>query len=167
MGSDRKVPFDLAAYVARVKGGSCFICAIVAGDPAYDLEEIVYEDERHLAFLARYPTMPGYVLVCPKVHVEHAVRDLDEDDYLDLMRVVRRVALAVEAAVPSERTYLLTLGSQQGNAHLHWHVAPLPPGTPYEAQQYYALMPENGVIPWSPGQARELADRIREALAEA
>ncbi|MEV1241598.1 HIT domain-containing protein [Nonomuraea sp. NPDC049750] len=111
--------------------------------------------------------MPGYVLVCPKVHVEHAVRDLDEGDYLDLMRVVRRVALAVEAAVPSERTYLLTLGSQQGNAHLHWHVAPLPPGTPYEEQQYYALMSENGVISWSSGQARELAGRIREALARA
>ncbi|MEU7740271.1 HIT family protein [Nonomuraea sp. NPDC049158] len=139
----------------------------MAGDPAYDLEEVVYEDEHHLAFLARYPTMPGYVLVCPKVHIEHAVRDLDEDGYLDLMRVVRRVALAVEAVVPSERTYLLTLGSRQGNAHLHWHVAPLPPGTPYEEQQYYALMSENGVIPWSSGQARELADRIRAALAEA
>jgi diadenosine tetraphosphate (Ap4A) HIT family hydrolase len=87
-----------------------------------------------------------------------------EDEYLALMRVVRRVTVAVEAVVPSERTYLLTLGSQQGNAHLHWHIAPLPPGTPYERQQYHALMSENGLIPWSHDQARHLATRIRRAL---
>ncbi|MER6947013.1 HIT family protein [Nonomuraea sp. NPDC000554] len=147
-----------------MRNSPCFICAIVAGDPAHDLEEILYEDDRNLAFLARYPTLPGYVLVSPKAHVEHAVRDLDEDSYLDLMRVVRRVALAVEAVVPSERTYLLSLGSQQGNAHLHWHIAPLPPGTPYERQQYHALMGENGLIPWTRDQAADLAARIRSAL---
>ncbi|MFE3452284.1 HIT family protein [Nonomuraea sp. NPDC059194] len=163
---NRSESMDLDAYVERTLNGPCFICAIVAGDPAHDLEEILYEDEAHLAFLARYPTVPGYTLISPKAHVEHAVRDLDEDAYLALMAVVRKVALAVEAVVPSERTYLLTLGSQQGNAHLHWHVAPLPPGTPYREQQFHALMSENGLIPWSPEQARELADRIRAALGE-
>ncbi|MEU4328162.1 HIT family protein [Nonomuraea dietziae] len=161
----RSERMDLDAYVERVRNGPCFVCAIVSGDPAHGLEEILYEDDRHLAFLARYPTVPGYTLVCPKAHVEHAVRDLDEEDYLALMAVVRRVALAVEAAVPSERTYLLTLGSQQGNSHLHWHIAPLPPGTPYHEQQFYALMSENGLIPWDTGRAAALAARIRAALA--
>ncbi|PZG15795.1 HIT family protein [Nonomuraea aridisoli] len=165
MSLDRNVPFDLRAYEEQVRSSACFICAIVAGDPAYDLEQIVYEDERHLAFLNRYPTLPGYLLVSPKRHVEHVVRDLSEDDYLALMRVVRTVALAVESVVPSERTYLLSLGSQQGNAHLHWHVAPLPPGTPYERQQYHALMSEHGLIPWTREQAEDLADRVRRALA--
>ncbi|TDD45291.1 HIT family protein [Nonomuraea terrae] len=165
MSLERNVPFDIRAYEARVRSSSCFICAIVAGDPAYDLEQIVYEDDRHLAFLNRYPTLPGYLLVSPKRHVEHVVRDLSEDDYLALMRVVRKVALAVESVVPSERTYLLSLGSRQGNAHLHWHVAPLPPGTPYERQQYHALMSENGLIPWTREQAEDLAGRVRRALA--
>ncbi|NJP29414.1 HIT family protein [Microbispora sp. SCL1-1] len=160
-------PFDLAGYVRRTRGRPCFICAILAGAPGYDLEQIVFEDEHHVAFLDRYPTMPGKVLVAPRAHVEHAVRDLDEDAYLRLMRTVRRVALAVEAVVPSERTYLLSLGSQQGNAHLHWHIAPLPPGTPYEQQQYHALMTENGVIPWSAQQAADLAGRLRAVLSEA
>jgi diadenosine tetraphosphate (Ap4A) HIT family hydrolase len=164
MDPQRSVTFDAGAYAERTRNNACFVCAIVAGDPAYDLEQIVYEDEHHLAFLNRYPTMPGYLLVCPKAHVEHVVRDLDESAYLDLMRVLRRVARAVETVVPSERTYLLSLGSQQGNTHLHWHVAPLPPGTPYEQQQYHALMSENGLIPWTPAQARDLAARIREAI---
>ncbi|TDD14833.1 HIT family protein [Nonomuraea diastatica] len=165
MSLDRSVPFDVEAYVARVTSSPCFICAIVAGDPAYAAEQIVYEDDHHLAFLARYPTMPGYLLVSPKRHIEHVVRDLGEDAYLELMRVVRKVALAVESVVPSERTYLLSLGSRQGNAHLHWHVAPLPPGTPYDEQQYHALMAENGTIPWTQEQAEELAARLRRALA--
>lgn len=81
--------------------------------------------------------------------------------------MVRRVALAVEVVVPSERTYLLSLGSQQGSTHLHWHIAPLPPGTPYEEQQYHALMAENGVSPWSVRQAFDLAGRLRVILAGA
>ncbi|KAB8193708.1 HIT domain-containing protein [Nonomuraea phyllanthi] len=165
MDLERNVPFDIQEYEARVRSGPCFICAIVAGDPAYADEQIVYEDDRHLAFLSRYPTLPGYLLVSPKQHVEHVVRDLAEDAYLALMGVVRKVALAVESVVPSERTYLLSLGSQQGNAHLHWHVAPLPPGTPYAKQQYHALMSENGLIPWSRSQAEDLAARLRAALA--
>ncbi|NUO97803.1 MAG: HIT family protein [Nonomuraea sp.] len=165
MDLDRKVRLDLDAYETRVRSAPCFICAIVSEDPAYGLEQILYEDDDHLAFLARYPTMPGYTLVSPKRHVEHAVRDLDEDAYLAMMRVVRKVALAVESVVPSERTYVLSLGSQQGNSHLHWHVAPLPPGTPYREQQYHALMAENGLIEWSQAQAEELAARIRQALA--
>jgi histidine triad (HIT) family protein/ATP adenylyltransferase len=48
------------------------------------------------------------------------VHDLDETEYLALHRVVHRVAGAVAAVVPTERMYCLSLGSQQGNAHLHW-----------------------------------------------
>ena len=69
-----------------------------------------------------------------------------------------------EASVPCERTYLLSLGSQQGNAHLHWHVAALPPGVPYEQQQYHALMAEHGIIEHTPEEAAALAATIRSAL---
>jgi diadenosine tetraphosphate (Ap4A) HIT family hydrolase len=161
---ERTEPMDLAGYVERVRGRPCFICALLAGAPGFELEQVVFEDPEHVAFLDRYPTMPGKVLVAPKAHVEHVVRDLDAEAYLRLMAFVRRVALAVESVVPSERTYLLSLGSQQGNSHVHWHVAPLPPDTPYEEQQYYALMTENGRIPWSAAQAAELAERLRRAF---
>jgi diadenosine tetraphosphate (Ap4A) HIT family hydrolase len=104
------------------------------------------------------------VLVAPRAHVEHVVRELSPAAFGELMAVVHRVALAVERVVPSERTYLLSLGSQQANAHVHWHVAPLPPGTPFERQQFHALMLENGVIPWSRAQAATLAAELRAAL---
>jgi hypothetical protein len=70
----------------------------------------------------------------------------------------------VAAAVPTERMYLLSLDSQQGNAHLHWHIAPLPPGVPCELQQYYALMTENGVLDVDDSTPAALARAIRSHL---
>ncbi len=154
---------DLESYVARTRSGPCFVCAFLAGDPDY-AHATVFEDADHVAFLDRWPTVPGKVLVAPKVHVEHVVRDLDEQAYSRLMLFVREIALAVEAVCGPERTYLYSLGSQQGNAHLHWHIAGLPPGVPYREQQFHALMTEHGVLALSPGQAALTAVRLREAV---
>ena len=81
--------------------------------------------------------------------------------------MVRRLAVALKAALPVERVYSLSLGSRQGNAHLHWHVAPLPPGVPYEQQQFHALMSENGVFDVDDAGQRMLAESIRERLKPA
>ncbi|MBO3743947.1 hypothetical protein J5X75_41280 [Actinoplanes sp. NEAU-H7] len=86
---------------------------------------------------------------------------MTEPEFLRFQSVVRRVALAVAATVPTERMYSLSLGSQQGNAHLHWHLAALPPGVPYDRQQFHAVMAENGVLPVDDASQRELAQRVR------
>lgn len=65
-----------------------------------------------------------------------------------------------------ERVYILSLGSQAANAHVHWHVAPLPPDVPLEEQQYYALMHENGVIEMSDSEMSELAEKLRIKIAD-
>jgi diadenosine tetraphosphate (Ap4A) HIT family hydrolase len=139
------------------------VCAILAGQPGYPHHD-VYEDAATIAFLARYPTLLGYCIVAPKRYVEDWPGDMGEEEYLALQRVVHRVAGAVAAVVPVERMYCLSLGSQQGNAHLHWHVAPLPPGVPYDRQQYYALMAENGVLDTDDGSQAALARAIRSRL---
>ncbi|WP_371527094.1 HIT family protein [Streptomyces sp. NBC_01283] len=159
---DRKA-MDLEGYMERARSGPCFVCAFVAGDPDY-AHHTVYEDDTHVAFLDRWPTLPGKVLVAPKAHVEHVVRDLDEAAYTRVMLVVRKVALAVERVLDAERTYLYSLGSQEGNSHLHWHIAALPPGVPYEEQQFHVLMTENGVLDVEPEETADLAARIRAAV---
>ena len=143
-----RVPVDpeqSAQYARRSLDGPCFVCAILAGHPGYPHHDI-YEDDSTIAFLNHHPTLLGYCLVAPKRHVEDWMHDLDDSEFLALQRVVHKVARAVAAVVPTERMYCLSLGSKQGNAHLHWHIAPLPPGVPYHQQQYYALMSENGVL---------------------
>jgi diadenosine tetraphosphate (Ap4A) HIT family hydrolase len=79
---------------------------------------------------------------------------------------VYRIGHAVSRAVPTERLYLLSLGSQQAVAHVHWHVAPLPPGRPYEHQQYASLMHENGYLQIPDREQRMLAERIRQEINE-
>lgn len=159
----RTVPFDKEGYEKQARSGRCFICAMLSGDPDYR-HEIIWEDEEHIAFLTRDQTMPGYALACPKAHVQHVLRDLDDGAYLAMMRFVRATGRAIEAVLGPERTYLLSLGSQQGNDHVHWHIAPLPPGVPYEQQQYHALMAENGLIATTPEAKAELARQIGAAV---
>jgi diadenosine tetraphosphate (Ap4A) HIT family hydrolase len=158
-----RVPFDTEQYARRSREGPCFVCAILAGHPGYDHHD-VYEDGDAIAFLSRYPTLLGHCLVAPRRHVESWVNDLTEAHFLALQGVVYRVARAVAMSVPTERRYSLSLGSQQGNAHLHWHIAPLPPGVPYHQQQCYALMTENGVLTVDAASQAALAKSIRSHL---
>jgi diadenosine tetraphosphate (Ap4A) HIT family hydrolase len=162
-GQPSKVPFDTDEYVRRSREGPCFVCSILAGHPDY-LHHDVYEDADTIAFLVRWPTLLGHCLVAPKRHVENWVRDLDEDEFLAIQRVVYRVAGALAASVPTERMYSLSLGSQQGNAHVHWHLAPLPPGVPYDQQQLHALSADHGVLDVTDADQAALAHTIRSHM---
>lgn len=161
----RRHDFDLEAYARRSQTGPCFICDIVKGvDEGW--HAIVYRDEFSIAFFNRFPTLLGYTLVAPIAHRVGVVEDFREDEYLDLQRVIRRVGLAVSAVVPTERLYVLSLGSNDGNAHVHWHLAPLPPGVPYEAQQFRSLMIESsGYYDVSIEEQQALATSVREAMS--
>lgn len=140
--------FDLTTYAERTRRGPCFICELIAGNPDY-AHHVIAQGADHIVFLSKYPTLPGYALVCPKFHVEDLAEGLSPADYLRLQAIVHRLARALKHVFDAERIYVLSLGSQQGNRHLHWHVVPLPKGVPYEEQQYHALMAENGVLQFS------------------
>lgn len=163
----KKKPIDVAEYVRRTrqnrKERRCFVCSIVARTHDYP-QPIVYEDDHTIAFLSKDPPLLGYCLVAPRRHVEDWVHDLGSEEYVALQRIVQRVATAVAAVIPTERMYLLSLGSQQGNAHVHWHVAPLPPGVPYEEQQFHALMAENGVLDVTHERQAAIAEAIARHL---
>jgi diadenosine tetraphosphate (Ap4A) HIT family hydrolase len=78
---------------------------------------------------------------------------------------VYRVTEAVRRTVETERVYLLSLGSQQGNRHVHWHIAPLPYSVPFKEQQLEALRVNAGILKMSDREMAELAVRIRENMS--
>jgi diadenosine tetraphosphate (Ap4A) HIT family hydrolase len=160
---DSRQPFNMDAYVERSRSGPCFVCAVLAGNPRYQ-HHIMYEDDTAVAFLNKYPTLYGYTLVAPKAHREQVTADFSQDEYLGLQRVIYRVAEALRRVIPSERMYILSLGSQQGNRHVYWHIAPLPPGVPYEEQQMAALKFSRGILELSDEEMATLARRIRQAM---
>jgi diadenosine tetraphosphate (Ap4A) HIT family hydrolase len=158
----RRRAVDFEAIRQRL-GERCFICELLAGNPEFR-HHMVYADEFAVAFLNRYPSLYGYVLVAPREHKEQVTGDFSRDEYLHLQDVVRRVGEAVRQLVPTERLYILSLGSQQGNRHVHWHVAPLPPGVPFEQQQLGALVAD--VLDLTEAEFEQLAARLREALVQ-
>jgi hypothetical protein len=50
------------------------------------------------------------------------------------------------------------------NRHVHWHLAPLPPGVPFEQQQLAALDTDT-CLDLSDEELDELAERLRAAVA--
>lgn len=160
--SVRRSPFDSAAYLTRMQTSGCFVCRIASEAEG---EHVVYRDQHHIAFLPRFHVQLGYVLVAPVEHREAVVDDFTADEYLALQRVVRRVAQAMAGVVPTERIYIASLGSQEGNAHVHWHVVALPPGVPFEEQQFRAMMPEaHGVLDVSEPGRVALSAKLRAAI---
>lgn len=153
----------LTEYRERAKNGPCFVCGIVNGTNPYD-HHIIYEDEKALAFLTMGQFMYGWSLVCPREHREHAVSDFTELEYLGLQRLVYAVGKAITKTVPTDRLYIMTLGSQQANRHVHWHISALPPGVPYEEQEMKALSHENGLLDMTEEQKADLANRISSNL---
>jgi diadenosine tetraphosphate (Ap4A) HIT family hydrolase len=158
MDTRKRVDFNAVREELR---GRCFICEMLAGNPEYQ-HHVVYEDERAVAFLNRYPSLYGYVLVAPKDHREQVTGDFSLDDYLHLQAVVHRVGEAIRQVMPTERLYVLSLGSQQANRHVHWHLAPIPPGLPFEQQQLAAL-DSNIVLDLTPAEQADLASRLGDA----
>lgn len=155
--------FDLDAYIDRIQNHPCFICEMVNGRT--DGNYIIYRDDLFIAFLNKYPPLYGYVLVAPIEHKEQVTGDFTMEEYLALQRGIYQVAEAVRRTVEAERVYILSLGSQQGNRHVHWHIAPLPHGTPFKQQQLAALGIENGFLDIPENECLELAERIRRNMA--
>ncbi len=147
-----RVAWDMYAYLRRVRAG-CYVCELLAGNPEYE-HHVAYRDDTAVVYLCKYPSVRGHLLVAPVEHREHVVGDFGEESYVAFQRVVHRAGRALTAVVETERLYLLSLGSQQGNTHVHVHLVPCPPGTPYEDQQLALLREDDG---WLDLPADELA----------
>jgi diadenosine tetraphosphate (Ap4A) HIT family hydrolase len=149
----------------RIGRSDCFVCRIVEGKPLIADPHIVYEDHQVIAFLNQFPPQEGYTIVCPKRHVERLEEDLSEAEWLHLQKVVRQVARAVSETTNAIRMYIASLGSLERNAHVHIHVCPCPPNTPFELQQFEAMQVKNGeYLLLSETRLEELSSQIRAKL---
>ncbi len=82
----------------------------------------VAETEEFYAFLDINPNTKGHTLCIPKKEV-NKIFDLDKETYLGLMEFSRKVAIAIEKAVPCERVGMSVIGLEV--PHVHVHLIPL------------------------------------------
>jgi len=92
---------------------------IINGEiPSYKIAE----DDDNYAFLDINPNSKGHTLCVPKKEVDK-ITDLDEASYLKLMSFSRKVAIALEQAVPCKRVGMSVIGLEV--PHVHVHLIPL------------------------------------------
>ena len=98
---------------------SSIFTKIIKGEiPSYK----VAENDDFYAFLDINPNAKGHTLVVPKKEV-NKLFDLEEDSYNSLMSYSRKIAIALEKAVPCERIGMAVIGLEV--PHVHVHLIPL------------------------------------------
>lgn len=83
---------------------------------------IIAEDDRYIAFLDISPLVLGHTLVIPKQEVDY-IFNLEDDALAGLMVFAKKVAKAVEKAVPCRRIGVSVIGLEV--PHTHVHIVPM------------------------------------------
>ena len=88
---------------------------IVNGEiPCYKITE----DDSFLAFLDVNPNAKGHTLCIPKTEIDK-IFDIEDEKYLALMQFSKKVAIALEKAVPCKRLGMAVIGLEVPHAHVH------------------------------------------------
>lgn len=88
---------------------------IISGEiPCYKIAE----DENYFAFLDINPLVPGHTLVIPKKEVDY-IFDLEDDQLAGLHLFSKKIAKAVEKAIPCKRIGVTVIGLEVAHAHVH------------------------------------------------
>jgi len=78
----------------------------------------VAEDEKHIAFLDIRPLKEGHVLVVPKIENDY-IFDLEDEALGALMVFSKKVAKAIDKAIPCERVGVAVIGLEVPHTHIH------------------------------------------------
>jgi histidine triad (HIT) family protein len=77
----------------------------------------IYEDDDCVAILDKFPAVKGQSLVIPKQEIDYAF-DLDDDTYLHLFQVAKKIGQASDKALNAERTCLAVEGFEVPHVHI-------------------------------------------------
>ena len=79
----------------------------------------VAENDEFYAFLDIAPMAKGHTLVIPKNVEDDYIFNLDEATYMGLCACARKVAKAIDAAIPCKRVGVAVLGMEVPHTHIH------------------------------------------------
>lgn len=101
---------------------NCIFCKIVRREiPA----ELVYEDDKFLAFLDIHPQSPGHTQIIPKQHYRWVWEVPEAGAYFE---VAKKIALAQQKAFGEEMIWSKVMGDEVPHAHLWIFPHPKTPG---------------------------------------
>jgi len=77
----------------------------------------IYEDEFCVAIMDTFPAVKGQSLVIPKKDIDYAF-DLDDDSYIHLFQIAKKIAKASDKALGAIRTCLVVEGFDVPHVHV-------------------------------------------------
>lgn len=93
----------------------CIFCKIVRGEiPCYK----IYEDEKFLSFLDINPSVQGQSLVIPKQHFEGSIFDLEDDMYIEMMNVSKKISKILYNSFHPIKIGMIAEGLELDHIHL-------------------------------------------------
>ena len=88
---------------------------IIAGEiPCYKIAE----SEKYLAFLDINPLAKGHTLVIPKQETDY-IFNINDEELAGLHLFAKKIAKAIEKAVPCKRIGIAVIGLEVPHAHIH------------------------------------------------
>ena len=78
----------------------------------------IVESESHLAYLDVFPHAKGHTLVIPKKETDY-IFDIADEEFSGLQLFAKKVAKAIEKAVPCKRIGVAVIGLEVPHAHIH------------------------------------------------
>ena len=88
---------------------------IIAGEiPSYKIAE----NDKFFAFLDVSPRVKGHTLVVPKKEIDY-IFDIEDELLAEMMVFAKRIAKAIETAIPCKRIGVMVLGLEVPHAHIH------------------------------------------------
>lgn len=88
---------------------------IAAGEiPSYKIAE----DDNYFAFLDINPVAKGHTLVIPKREVDY-IFDLSDKELADMNVFAKKVAKAIQQAIPCRKVGMAVIGLEVPHAHIH------------------------------------------------
>lgn len=88
--------------------------------------DILYEDEKHIAFLDTFPFEKGHLLIVPKKKYEF-VWEMPEDEYLELQKLILKFSKKIKEVFPEVGLNIFQNNKKIAHQlvpHLHFHLCP-------------------------------------------
>jgi histidine triad (HIT) family protein len=132
----------------------CIFCKIANKEiPA----NIVYEDDKTIAFLDIHPYNQGHTLVIPKVHSNNFFETTNEN-LSNLSAVTKKVGAAVEKATNAEGIQIRINTHEAGGQdvfHVHFHIVP----------KYFNDSEKSHPASYAGNEKEETAEKIKKELS--
>ena len=115
----------------------------------------VYEDEKYMAFLDKFPRNPGHIQVIPKRHYRWVYDVPEMGEYFE---IVNKIVEGVKKALTPRLVHMITIGDEVPHAHV-W-VVPR-----FENDGHGSLIDISKIKTLSDSEMREIAARIAGHIA--